>query len=43
MMKSILEISAFNCDSESLLLVDGNIVAAAQGERFTRKKNESSI
>ena len=41
-MKSILGISAFYHDSAAALLVDGNIVAAAQEERFTRKKHDSS-
>jgi len=34
----ILGISAFYHDSAAALLVDGRIVAAAQEERFTRKK-----
>src|SRR6266446_1134024 len=34
----ILGISAFYHDSAAALLVDGKIVAAAQEERFTRKK-----
>jgi carbamoyltransferase len=38
-MKKILGISAFYHDSAAVLLVDGVIVAAAQEERFTRKKN----
>ena len=37
-MKKILGISAFYHDSAAALLIDGNIVAAAQEERFTRKK-----
>jgi carbamoyltransferase len=37
-MISILGISAFYHDSAAALLVDGKIVAAAQEERFTRKK-----
>ena len=40
---NILGISAFYHDSAATLLVDGNIVAAAQEERFTRKKNDSSF
>lgn len=36
-------ISAFYHDSAATLLVDGNIIAAAQEERFTRKKNDSSF
>ncbi len=38
-MKKILGISAFYHDSAAALLVDGEIVAAAQEERFTRKKH----
>src|SRR6266550_3024691 len=34
----VLGISAFYHDSAAALLVDGEIVAAAQEERFTRKK-----
>ena len=41
-MKSILGISAFYHDSAACILVDGEIVAAAQEERFTRKKHDSS-
>jgi carbamoyltransferase len=37
-MVSILGVSAFYHDSAAALLVDGKIVAAAQEERFTRKK-----
>lgn len=36
----ILGISAFYHDSAAALLVDGEIVAAAQEERFTRKKHD---
>ena len=39
----ILGISAFYHDSAACLLKDGNIVAAAQEERFTRKKHDSSF
>ena len=38
----ILGISAFYHDSAAALIIDGRIVAAAQEERFTRKKNDSS-
>lgn len=38
-MKKILGISAFYHDSAAVLLIDGFIVAAAQEERFTRKKH----
>ena len=41
-MKIILGISAFYHDSAACLLVDGNIVAAAQEERFTRVKHDKS-
>ena len=41
-MKSILGISAFYHDSAASILIDGKIVAAAQEERFTRKKHDSS-
>jgi len=41
-VKSILGISAFYHDSAATILVDGKIVAAAQEERFTRKKHDSS-
>ncbi len=36
----ILGISAFYHDSAACLLVDGSLVAAAQEERFTRKKHD---
>jgi len=38
----ILGVSAFYHDSAAALVVDGRVVAAAQEERFTRKKNDSS-
>jgi len=41
-VKSILGISAFYHDSAAAILVDGKIIAAAQEERFTRKKHDSS-
>ena len=41
-MTNILGISAFYHDSAAALVVDGEIVAAAQEERFTRKKHDSS-
>ncbi|HXD52553.1 MAG TPA: carbamoyltransferase N-terminal domain-containing protein, partial [Burkholderiales bacterium] len=37
----ILGISAFYHDSAAALLCDGKIVAAAQEERFSRKKHDS--
>jgi carbamoyltransferase len=39
----ILGISAFYHDSAAALIVDGNIVAAAQEERFTRKKHDPAF
>ena len=39
-MTTILGISAFYHDSAACLVVDGAIVAAAQEERFTRKKHD---
>ena len=41
-MKSILGISAFYHDSAASLIKNGEIVAAAQEERFTRKKHDPS-
>src|SRR5688572_16207378 len=38
---NILGISAFYHDSAACLLRDGEIVAAAQEERFTRKKHDA--
>ena len=40
-MTAILGISAFYHDSAAALVVDGEVVAAAQEERFTRKKHDS--
>ena len=40
-MASILGISAFYHDSAASILVDGEIIAAAQEERFTRIKHDS--
>ena len=37
-MTAILGISAFYHDSAAALIVDGKIIAAAQEERFSRKK-----
>ena len=39
-MTAILGISAYYHDSAAALIVDGDIVAAAQEERFTRKKHD---
>ena len=41
-MTAILGISAFYHDSAAALIVDGKIIAAAQEERFTRKKHDPS-
>ena len=41
-MSSILGISAFYHDSAACILKDGEIIAAAQEERFTRKKHDAS-
>ena len=41
-MTSILGISAFFHDSAAALIIDGDIVAAAQEERFSRKKHDPS-
>ena len=38
----ILGISAYYHDSASCLLKNGEIIAAAQEERFTRKKHDQS-
>ena len=43
MSESILGISAFYHDSAAALVVDGEIVAAAHEERFTRQKHDSSF
>ena len=39
-MTAILGISAFYHDSAAALVIDGEIIAAAQEERFTRKKHD---
>jgi carbamoyltransferase len=39
----ILGISAYYHDSAAALLVDGKIVAAAQEERFSRKKHDPNF
>ncbi|HEX8490288.1 MAG TPA: carbamoyltransferase N-terminal domain-containing protein, partial [Chthoniobacterales bacterium] len=38
---NILGISAFYHDSAACLVRDGNIIAAAQEERFSRKKHDA--
>jgi carbamoyltransferase len=43
MSGAILGISAFYHDSAAALLLDGHIVAAAQEERFSRKKHDESF
>ncbi len=42
-MKKVLGISAFYHDSAAALTVDGNIIAAAQEERFTRDKHTAEF
>ena len=42
-MTAVLGISAFYHDSAAALVVDGDIVAAAQEERFTRKKHDAGF
>ncbi len=43
MPEAILGISAYYHDSAAVLLVDGRVIAAAQEERFTRVKHDSSF
>ncbi len=43
MGKAVLGISAFYHDSAAALIQDGKIIAAAQEERFTRKKHDDSF
>ncbi len=43
MSTAILGISAYYHDSAAALIVDGEIIAAAQEERFTRKKHDASF
>ena len=42
-MTAILGISAFYHDSAAALVVDGEIVAAAQEERFSRQKHDEQF
>lgn len=42
-MKKILGISAYYHDSAASLIIGGKIIAAAQEERFSRKKGDSSF
>ena len=41
-MTAVLGISAFYHDSAAAIIVDGEIIGAAQEERFTRKKHDAS-
>ena len=41
-MTSVLGISAFYHDSAAAIIIDGKIIGAAQEERFTREKHDSS-
>ena len=41
-MTSVLGISAFYHDSAAAIILDGKIIAAAQEERFTRKKHDAN-
>jgi carbamoyltransferase len=43
MRTAILGVSAYYHDSAAALLVDGRIVAAAQEERFTRRRHDASF
>lgn len=43
MREAVLGISAFYHDSAAAMIVDGKIVAAAQEERFSRKKHDSGF
>ena len=42
-MSSILGISSFYHDSAATLLINGEIIAAAQEERFSRVKHDLSF
>ena len=42
-MTSILGISAFYHDSAATVIIDGKIIAAAQEERFSRKKHDAGF
>jgi carbamoyltransferase len=42
-MTAVLGISAFYHDSAAALIIDGRVVAAAQEERFTRKKHDADF
>ena len=43
MSQAILGISAYYHDSAAALIIDGEIIAAAHEERFTRKKHDASF
>ena len=43
MAEAILGISAFYHDSAAALVVDGELIAAAQEERFSRKKHDAAL
>jgi carbamoyltransferase len=42
-MIRVVGISAFYHDAAAALIADGEIVAAAQEERFSRRKNDASF
>src|SRR4051812_42881734 len=42
-MTAVLGVSAFYHDSAAALVVDGTVVAAAQEERFSRKKGDAAF
>ena len=42
-MTAILGLSAYYHDSAAALLIDGEPIAAAQEERFTRKKHDAAF
>ncbi len=42
-MTAILGVSAFYHDAAAALVIDGEIVAAAQEERFSRKKHDAGF
>ena len=41
--RNILGVSAYYHDAAAALVIDGEIISAAQEERFTRKKNDSDF
>ncbi len=42
-MKTVLGISSFYHDSAAAIIQDGNLIAAVQEERFTRKKHDANF